>query len=126
MGGETALDIVPEGQTRAAGSSCQRICLSPQEYSSNLGASARWTIVSVTTGVDAPTLVSLTLAPVLPRFQSFKRRPLAQVNGIGDRLPNFFRRMTQFPDNDERPALPVLQDLRPAGWTRGVCLSRGH
>src|SRR6266481_6284954 len=49
-------------------SSCHRISKPPQLYSSTLGASARVTVVSVTCGVGAPTVVSFTLVPTEPRL----------------------------------------------------------
>src|SRR6266568_2367527 len=49
-------------------SSCHRISKPPQLYSSTLGASARVTVVSVTCGVGAPTVVSFTLVPTVPRL----------------------------------------------------------
>src|SRR6266704_679271 len=51
-------------------SSCHRISKPPQLYSSTLGASARVTVVSVTCGVGAPTVVSFTVAPTVPRHPS--------------------------------------------------------
>src|SRR5258705_11004465 len=51
-------------------SSCHRISKPPQLYSSTLGASARVTVVSVTCGVGAPTVVSFTLVPTVPRLPS--------------------------------------------------------
>src|ERR1051326_1269803 len=51
-------------------SSSHRISKPPQVYSSALGASARVTVVSVTCGVGAPTVVSLTVAPAVPRLVS--------------------------------------------------------
>src|SRR5437867_7286482 len=42
----------------------------PQLYSSTVGASARVTFVSETCGVGAPTVVSFTLLPTLPRLPS--------------------------------------------------------
>src|SRR5215510_3962755 len=44
--------------------------LPPQLYSSNLGASARVTLVSETIGVGAPTVVSFTVAPTVPSLPS--------------------------------------------------------
>src|SRR5256714_4655209 len=49
-------------------SSSHRISLPPQLYSSTLGASARVTLVSETCGVGAPTMVSFTVAPTVPRL----------------------------------------------------------
>src|SRR5713226_2111474 len=43
--------------------------------------------------------------------------PLAQMRRVGKRLPNSFRRMAEFSDEDERPLLPILSYLRPAGRT---------
>ena len=42
----------------------------PQLYSSTLGASARVTVVSDTCGVGAPTVVSFTVRPAVPRLPS--------------------------------------------------------
>src|SRR6266480_4695254 len=42
----------------------------PQLYSSTLGASARVTLVSETCGVGAPTVVSFTVVPTVPRLPS--------------------------------------------------------
>ncbi len=43
---------------------------------------------------------------------------------VGKRLPDFFRRVAQFSDENERPLLSVLSYLRPAGRTRCVYCSR--
>src|SRR3989441_2521014 len=51
-------------------SSFHRILKPPQLYSSALGASARVTVVSVTCGVGAPTVVSFTVVPTVPRLPS--------------------------------------------------------
>src|SRR5207249_8128881 len=44
-------------------------------------------------------------------------RPFAQLRRVGKRPPDFFRRVTQFSAEDERPLVSVLSDLRPAGRT---------
>src|SRR5579862_10060810 len=54
----------------ATASSCHRMSKPPQLYSSAWGASARLTVVSVMRGVGAPTVVSLTAAPAVPRLPS--------------------------------------------------------
>src|SRR5580704_9051732 len=51
-------------------SSSHRISLPPHLYSSTLGASARVTVVSETCGFGAPTAVSFTLVPTVPRLPS--------------------------------------------------------
>src|SRR5215831_3568274 len=51
-------------------SSSHRILKSPQLYSSTLGASALVTLVSVTRGEGAPTVVSLTVVPATLRLPS--------------------------------------------------------
>src|SRR5215475_5552692 len=90
-------------------SSSHRISKPPQLYSSTSGASARVTIVSVTCGAGAPTVVSFTVLPTVPRAPiGVEGRPLAQMRWISERLPDFFRRMAQFPDENERPLLSVL------------------
>src|SRR3981081_1515875 len=49
-------------------SSSHRISKPPHLYSSSLGASARVTVVSVTCSVGAPTVVSFTVVPTVPRL----------------------------------------------------------
>src|SRR5213593_4749555 len=51
-------------------SSSHRISKPPQLYSSALGASARVTLVSVTCSAGAPTVVSFTVVPTVPRLPS--------------------------------------------------------
>src|SRR5277367_6155656 len=51
-------------------SSSHRISLPPQSYSSILGASARVTVVSLTFSAGAPTAVSFTVFPTVPRLPS--------------------------------------------------------
>src|SRR5919201_5160867 len=51
-------------------SSSHRISKPPQLYSSILGASARVTFVSVTCSAGAPTVVSFTVVPTVPRLPS--------------------------------------------------------
>src|SRR5437773_3853479 len=53
-------------------------------------------------------------------------RPLAQLRWVGQRLPDFFWRVTQLSDENERPLLSVLSHLRPAGRTRCVLLAIDH
>src|SRR6202047_4306284 len=60
-----------------------------------------------------------------------KGRPLAQMRRVGERLPDFFRRVAQFSDENERPLIfvvlyPILSYLRPVGRTRCVLLAIGH
>src|SRR5262245_5023075 len=45
---------------------------------------------------------------------------------VGKRLPDFFRRVAQFSDKNERPLFSVLSHLRPAGRARCVLLAIGH
>src|SRR5258708_29256274 len=52
------------------GSSFHCISKPPQLYSSTLGASARVTLVSETCGVGAPTVVSFTVFPTVPKLPS--------------------------------------------------------
>src|SRR6187551_701149 len=51
-------------------SSFHRISKPPQLYSSSSGASARVTVVSVTCNAGAPTVVSFTVVPTVPRLPS--------------------------------------------------------
>src|SRR6266581_3363246 len=51
-------------------SSCHRISKPPHLYSSTSRASARITFVSVTCGAGAPTVVSFTVVPTVPRLPS--------------------------------------------------------
>src|SRR5512141_3172490 len=50
------------------GSRFHRMSNPPQLYVSNLGASACVTVVSVTCGLGAPTVVRLAVVPALPRL----------------------------------------------------------
>src|SRR6266542_2840395 len=50
--------------------SSHRISKPPHLYSSAFGASARVTVVSVSCGVGAPTVVSFTVVPTVPRLRS--------------------------------------------------------
>src|SRR5882762_3535898 len=52
-----------------------------------------------------------------------KGRPLAQMRRVGKRLPDFFRRVAQFSEENERPLLSVLSYLRPACRTLYVLLA---
>src|SRR2546428_498199 len=45
---------------------------------------------------------------------------------VSKRLPDFFRRVAQFSDENERPLLSVLSYLRSAGRTRCVLFAIGH
>ncbi len=56
----------------------------------------------------------------------FEGRPLAQKRRVGERLPDFLRRVAQFSDEDERLLISVLLYLCPAGRTRRVLLAIGH
>src|SRR5262249_41624223 len=55
-----------------------------------------------------------------------KRSPLPQMRGVGERLPDSFRRVAQFSDENERPLLSVLLYLRPAGRTGCVLRAITH
>src|SRR5258705_7388505 len=55
------------------GSSSHRMSKPPHLYSSALGASARVTVVSVTRSAGAPTVVSFTVAPTVPRLPSLSK-----------------------------------------------------
>src|SRR5229473_6631182 len=54
-------------------SSCHRMSKPPQLYSSTVGASARVTVVSVTCGVGALTVVSFTVVPTVPKLPSVSK-----------------------------------------------------
>src|SRR3989441_5167050 len=56
----------------------------------------------------------------------FKGSPLTQMRRVSKRLPDFFRRVAQFSDENERPLLSVLSYLRSAGRTRCVLFAIGH
>ncbi len=55
-----------------------------------------------------------------------KGSPLAQMRRVGKRLPDFFRRVAQFSDENERPLGSVLLYLSPAGGTWCVMLAIAH
>ena len=50
----------------------------------------------------------------------------AQLRRIGERLPDLFRRVAEFSDENERPLLSVPLHLCPAGRTWCVLLASGH
>src|SRR5438067_464533 len=109
-----------------SGFSSQRMSAPPQVYSSALGASARFTWVSDTYGVGAPTVESFAV-PRAPRFRSesngaHSRRCL----GVRERLPNLCRRMGQVADENERPLLSIFSDLSARSGTRRVLLTAEH
>jgi hypothetical protein len=54
---------------------------------------------------------------------SLKGRPLAQMRRVGKRLPDFFRRVEQFSDENERPLLPSFRTWAPLAGP-GVYCSR--
>ena len=65
--------------------------------------------------------------PAVPRLPStLKGAHSCRCGRVGERLPDFFRRVAQFSDENERPLLSVLSYLRPAGRTRCVLLAIGH
>ena len=66
---EAAIDVVPQRQARAATERLRVPTGYRPMYSSTLGASARVTVVSVC-GLGAPTQVSFTVAPTVPRLPS--------------------------------------------------------
>src|SRR5882672_2582835 len=53
-------------------------------------------------------------------------RPLAELRRVGERLPDFFRRLPQFSDENERPLFSVLLNLCPAGGTWCEVLAIDH
>ena len=50
-----------------------------------------------------------------------KGRPLAQMLRVGQRLPNFFRRVAQFTDEDKRPLLTVFCICAPVAGPGVYC-----
>jgi hypothetical protein len=88
-----------------------------------LGASIRVTFVS--SGVGLPTQVSFTV-PTVPRLPSVTKGAHSQLHRVGKRLPDFFRRVAQFSDENEGPLLSLFSYLRPAGRTRCVLLAIVH
>ena len=111
---EAAIDVVPQRQARAAP---QGFEFPPDiVYSSTLGASARVTLVSCGWRSHPGELhrgSNRAQAPI-----DLKGSPLAQMRRVGKRLPDFFRRVAQIADENERPLLSVLSYLRAAGRTR--------
>src|SRR5208282_1441249 len=55
-----------------------------------------------------------------------ERSPLAELRRVSKRTPDFFRRMAQLSDENERPLFAILSYLRPAGRTRFVLLAIDH
>src|SRR6185295_10680576 len=55
-----------------------------------------------------------------------KRRPLAQMLGVGERLPDSGRRMAEVADQHERPVVAVFSDLGAGSGARRVLLTGTH
>ncbi len=129
-GDEAAIDVGPQRQARAAAQGFEfpaHVEATPVVLERLRRVGSRHSCFGNPGRGRAPTVVSFTLAPTAPRLAiGVERSPLAQMRGVGKCLPDFFRRVAQFPDENERPLLPVLSDLRPAGRTRSVLLAIGH
>ena len=126
---EAAIDVVPQRQARAAAKGFEfppDIVVTPVVLK-HLGSvgSRHSCFGNVRRGRSHPGELhrgsNRTQAPI-----GLKGRPLAQMRRVGKRLPDFFRRVAQFSDENERPLLSVLSYLRPAGRTRCVLLAIGH
>ena len=109
-----------------SGSSSQRMSFPPQSYSSIFGASARLMRVSETCGVGAPTVESFAVPDGAEVAVGIERRPLAQMLGVGERLPDPGRRVAELADEHERPLVSVFSDLGAGGGARRVLLTAAH
>src|SRR6266550_3541071 len=112
-------------------SSSHRISKPPHLYSSALGASARVTVVSVTYGVGAPTVVSFTVVPTVPRFPSaskgaHSRRCAGSISACQTFSGAWRSSLTRMSVHLSSPFCPVLSYLRPVGRTRYVLPAIGH
>jgi hypothetical protein len=91
----------------------------PHSYSRTFGASARFTLVSETCGLGAPTVVSFTVLPTVARLWSASK-------GAHQRVPDFFRGVAQLAHEHECPFFPVLADFGAGGRAGHVGVSIAH
>src|SRR5262249_25438679 len=57
---------------------------------------------------------------------SIERRPFTELLGISERLPDRWRRVTEFADKHERPLLTFFLDLSAKGPPGRVLLTAAH
>ena len=125
---ELATDVVPERETRAGGQRLQlpaHVVLAPAvlEQPRRLGSrDAR--LGDLRRGRRNGRELHRSRRVEVPI--GVERRPLAQLCGIGQRLPDLLRRMTQLSNENERPSVAVLSDLRAGGGARCVLLTSAH
>src|SRR6202451_2344768 len=117
---EAAIDVVPQRQARAAPKGFQFPSdIAVLKQFGSVGSTPRFCERSG--GRSHPGEIhrvpNRTQAPI-----DYEGSPLAEMRRIGKRLPDFFRRVAQFPGENERPLFSVLSHLRPAGWPRSVSL----
>src|ERR1700730_14802920 len=115
---EAAIDVVPQRQARAAAT--KGLKFPPDVLSPPVVLKHLWSVGSRHSCFGNPRrgrshrgelhLSNRTQAPI-----GFKGSPLAQMRRLGKRLPDFFRRVAQFSNENERPLLAALSYLRPAG-----------
>src|SRR6266478_9806429 len=126
---EAAIDVGPQGQARAATKGFEfppHIEATPVvlEHLGSVGSRDRC-LCNVRRGrphrSEPHRGSKLSQAPI-----GVEGSPLAQMRWVGKRLPDFFRRVAQLSDENERPLLSVLSYLCPAGRTRCVLVAIGH
>jgi len=119
---EAAIDAVPQRQARAATRGFEfPPGIVVLQYLGSVGSRHSCFQRRGRSHPGEPHRSNRTQAPI-----DLKWRPLAQMRRVGKRLPDFFRRVAQFSDENERSLLSVLSYLRPAGRTRCVLLAIGH
>src|SRR5437870_2382928 len=126
---EAAIDVGPQGQARAAAKGLEfppHVEATPfvLEHRGSVGSRHRCFGNVRRWGSYRGELhrrSNRTQAPI-----GVERCPLAQLRRFGERLPDFFRRVAQFSDENERPLLAVLSYLHPAGRTLSVLPAIGH
>src|SRR5262249_54714862 len=120
---ETAIDAVPQRQARAAAKGFEfPPDIAVLKHLGSVGSRHRCYLRPARSHPGEIHLGShRTQAPI-----GYEGSPLAQMRRIGERLPDFFRRVAQLSDENERPLFAVLSYLRPAGRARCVLLASAH
>jgi hypothetical protein len=119
---EAAIDVVPQRQARAASKGFEF----PPHIAAlkQLGSIGSRHFCFERRGCSHPGEIhrsNRAQAPIGDKGSS-----LAQLRRVGKRLPDLFRRVPQFSDENERPLVSMLLYLRPIGGTRCVLLEIGH
>src|SRR6516225_4964540 len=114
---ESTIDVVPQGEARASANGFK---LPPDSVAAPFVLKHLWSLCSWYCRFGnllrwRSHRGELHCDPSRPQVCiSFNGSPLTHMRGVGQRLPYFFRRVTQSPNENEHPVLSVLFYLRSA------------